>query len=110
LPALVLKRQTKGYASPALSRFVMPIVSQAIDEIDRWQLVTRGYGDPAGLKDVFVRFSEGSQSTIGVVMRLLTAEELLRKIDGGPSGSRAVHRHASLPLVAQLADGLGALG
>jgi asparagine synthase (glutamine-hydrolysing) len=78
LPDAVVRRRNKGYASPALNRYITPVVAAAIANLSDWQLVNRGYSDPTILTAVFTGFLDGSRSTSTIVRRLLEAERLLR--------------------------------
>jgi asparagine synthase (glutamine-hydrolysing) len=94
LPAAIITRRNKGYAAPALSRYLEPAISRAAVDIDRWQLVARGYADPAVLTELFAAFLDGSQNISALVHRLLSAEILLRRL----------HSASEDPMIASVAS------
>jgi asparagine synthase (glutamine-hydrolysing) len=88
LPDAIIKRRSKGYASPALGRCVMPAVEAALDTLERWELVERGYCDPVAMSAIFGAFLDGSKDSVSVAVRLLTAEYRLRRLRDAHTESR----------------------
>ncbi len=78
LPEEVIRRRTKGYAPPAIIRNLTPCVTENVAKIGDWQLVSRGYGEPSTIAQIFKAFLDGSQATEALVRRLIDAESLLR--------------------------------
>lgn len=80
LPEAIVMRRSKGYASPAVCRYVIPTVQATLPSISNWQLVTRGYAEPDALKRLMQAFTSGSQESELFVLRLLEVERLLRTV------------------------------
>lgn len=63
LPAHTLNRANKGYASPSLARLLRPVASDQINDVDTWELVKRGYLEPAALRRTLAALLDASRST-----------------------------------------------
>jgi asparagine synthase (glutamine-hydrolysing) len=94
LPPAIVSRSTKGYASPAVSRYMSPTIASSAATIEGWQIVTRGYADRSALADLLQSFLAGAESTQVPVYRFLSAEALLRRASSRPKES-SVPRHFS---------------
>lgn len=79
LPAVVLRRNNKGYAGPAVGRFIAPVVMDLVGGLSKAELVTRGHADRGVLEGLLRDFLDGSLAAQLLVMRLLAAEALLRR-------------------------------
>lgn len=62
LPERTLRRTGKGYASPSLARLLRPVAYEQIREVDRWELVTRGYLEPAAIRRSLTALLDASRA------------------------------------------------
>jgi hypothetical protein len=81
VPGTILDRRYKGYASPALTRLLRPLVAELARDTVHCQLVERGYVEVNGFRRQLEGLLDGSLANAAHVAALLTVESWLRQQD-----------------------------
>ncbi|MGH9162638.1 MAG: asparagine synthase-related protein [Vicinamibacteraceae bacterium] len=98
LPASVLNRRSKGYASPPLMRVFRPRIEEMRHHIAELELVRGGWLAESKLADLVSSFREGRRETLSLMLSALNVESWL-KAHGAHGSTPPTHTVSAAPII-----------
>lgn len=87
LPTQTLNRGNKGYASPSLARLLRPVAYEQMKDVEHWELVTRGYLEPAAIRRTLAALLDASRSIDLQPRTYFALEAWLRQMNTAPKSA-----------------------